>query len=65
MNEREQREHFKRQLTEAMNKVPLRVQHGSVQQTRDWMRTRAEADRLVKKPGATAAEMIAMISRLQ
>lgn len=58
-------ERLRQQLRQQMNKVPERVRGGSIQETRDWMQCRQEAEKLVKRTNAGAPELLGMISRLQ
>ena len=65
MDEKLQRELFRKKLEERMNKVPERIQNGSIQATREWVKRRADAAKLLKKPGATVAQLISAISSLE
>jgi len=65
MDDKMQRELFRKRLEEQINKVPLHVQHGSVQTTREWMRRRDAAVKLLKKPGVTVAQLMAAISSIE
>lgn len=60
-----QREIFRRRLEEQINKVPERILNSSIQATRSWMRQRDEAVKLLKKPNATVAQLIAAIQSIQ
>jgi hypothetical protein len=63
--EKEQAEIQRARLREVMNKVPDSVTNGSVQATREWLRIRAQAEKLVKNPRATATQLMGMVSQLQ
>jgi len=65
MDDKTQRELFRRKLEEQINKVPLRVQNGSVQATRDWMRQRDHASKLLKKPGATVTQLMSAFDSIK
>lgn len=66
MNNREEQEiaRLKEKLREVINKVPLRIQHGGVMETRAWVEMRKKAEKLLKGK-ATASQLISMISALQ
>lgn len=65
MDEKQQRELFRNKLAERINKVPERVQNGSIQATREWMKRRDEAAKLLKKPGVSVSQLISAISSLE
>ena len=65
MDDKMQKELFRKKLEERINKVPDRVRNGSIQATREWMKRRDEAVKLVKKPGTTVAQFISAISNLE
>lgn len=65
MEDKLQKELFRKKLEERINKVPDRVRNGSIQATREWMRRRDEAVKLVKKPGVTVTQLISAISNLE
>ena len=56
---------FKARLREIINKVPDRVKSGSVQTTRDWLEKRAAAEKMLKRPGVTATQLMGIINSLQ
>lgn len=62
--ESEQIERAKQRLREVINKVPPRVLTAGVMETRSWMETRREAERMLKRKVGTA-ELLNMISRLE
>lgn len=64
MEDKMQKELFRKKLEEAVNKVPPRIQSGSIQATRNWMRERDQAVKLLKKPGATVTQMMSAIQSL-
>lgn len=65
METKEEREIFRRRLEQALSKVPTRIANGSIQETRAWMRNRDAAAKLVKKPGATVAQLLSAITSLE
>jgi hypothetical protein len=65
MDEKSQRELFRRKLEEQINKVPPHIQAGSIQATRAWMKQRDEAAKLLKKPNATVTQLISAIQSIQ
>jgi hypothetical protein len=65
MDDKMQKELFRKKLEEQINKVPLRVQNGSIQATRDWMRQRDHASKLLKKPGATVTQLMTALDSIQ
>lgn len=60
-----QKELFRKKLEEQINKVPLRVRNGSIQATRDWVRQRDYASKLLKKPGATVTQLMTALDSIQ
>lgn len=52
-------------LKEILNKVPQRVISGGVMETRAWMQMRQDAEKLLKKRGVSAAELMGMTDRLK
>lgn len=62
--ESEQIEQTKQRLREVINKVPPRVLNAGVMETRAWLDTRREAERMLKRKVGTA-ELLNMISRLE
>jgi hypothetical protein len=65
MDDKMQKELFRKKLEEQINKVPLRVQNGSIQATRDWVRQRDYASKLLKKPGATVTQLMTALDSIQ
>lgn len=63
--DKDQLERIKEKLEQQINKVPDRVRNGSVQATREWMRDRDEAVKMLRKTNVGAPALLAMISRLQ
>jgi hypothetical protein len=63
--EKEQADIQRARLREVMNKVPDKIASGSIQATREWLRLRAQAEKLVKNPRATATQLLGMIGQLQ
>lgn len=61
----EQLERARSQLKEILNKVPERVRNGGVQETRAWLEMRQDAEKMLKRRGVGAAELLGMISRLK
>lgn len=57
-------EALRQRLQRAVNRVPERVQNGSVQATREWMDRREEAVRLLKK-NPTATQLLSMLGSLE
>lgn len=60
-----QKEIFRKKLEEAINKVPPRIANGSIQATRNWVRDRDQAVKLLKKPGATVTQLMSAIQSLE
>lgn len=65
MEAKEQIDHFRQKLRDRMNTVPASVTNGSIQSTRVWMDNRKRAEKLLKKPRVTIAELMAAISSLE
>ena len=65
MDDKLQKELFRQKLAEQINKVPLHVQHGSIQTTREWMKRRDAAAKVLKKPGSTVSQLMAAIASIQ
>lgn len=65
MDDKTQKELFRKKLGEQINKVPLRVQHGSIQTTREWVKKRDAAAKLLKKPGATVPQLMAALASIE
>lgn len=63
--EKEQAEIQRERLRSVINKVPDSVANGSIQATREWLRIRAQAEKLLKNPRATATQLMGMVSQLQ
>lgn len=55
---------LRQRLQRAINRVPDRIQSGSIQATRDWMARREEAAKLLKK-GGTATELLSALSQIE
>lgn len=60
-----QKELFRKKLEEQINKVPERVQHGSIQVTREWVKKRDAALKILKKPGSTVPQLMAALASIQ
>lgn len=60
-----QKELFRRKLEDAINKVPPRIANGSIQATRNWVRNRDQAVKLLKKPGATVTQLMTALDSIQ
>lgn len=65
MDDKMQKELFRKKLEEAINKVPPRIASGSIQATRNWARDRDQAVKLLKKPGATVTQLMSAIQSLE
>lgn len=65
MDDKLQKELFRKKLEERINKVPERVQNGSVQATREWMKKRDAALKILKKPGSTVPQLMAALSSIE
>ena len=65
MDDKQQREIFRRKVESAINKVPDRIRNGSIQATREWMKRRDEAAKLLKKPGATVSQLMSALTNLE
>jgi ribosomal protein L17 len=63
--EKELIETYKQRLALAMNKVPQRVNNGSIETTRAWLESRKRAEKLLKKRDATATQLISAIGELE
>lgn len=56
---------LKEELMRLCNKPPESVVNGSIQLTRQWLSARQAALKVLKKPGVTAAELLAAINSLK
>lgn len=56
---------LRKQLGEQINKVPESVRNGSIQTTRSWVAQRNEAQKLLKKPNATATQLMSAINSIK
>lgn len=65
MDDKTQRELFRKKLEEQINKVPDHIRNGSVQATRSWMKQRDAAAKLMKKPNATVAQLMSALQSIQ
>lgn len=65
MDEKQTKEIYRQRIAEQINKVPIRVQHGSIQVTREWMKRRDAAAKLMKKPGATLSQLMAALQSIE
>ena len=65
MEDKTQKELFRKKLEAVINKVPPRIANGSIQATRDWVRNRDQAVKLLKKPGATVTQLMPAIQTLE
>lgn len=65
MDDKQQRELFRKKLESVINKVPDRIRDGSIQATREWVKRRDEAAKLLKKPGATVSQLMSAITNLE
>ncbi len=65
MEDKTQKELFRKKLEAVINKVPPRIANGSIQATRDWVRNRDQAVKLLKKPGATVTQLMSAIQTLE
>ena len=65
MDDKQQKELFRKKLEGVINKVPERVRNGSIQATREWVKRRDEAAKLLKKPGATVSQLMSAITNLE
>lgn len=65
MDNQHQREIFRTKLEDRINKVPDRIKNGSVQATREWIKRRDEAQKLLKKPSATLSQLMSAITSLE
>lgn len=61
----EQLERARAGLKAVLNKVPQRVINAGVMETRAWVQLRQEAEKLLKKRGVTAPELMGMTDRLK
>lgn len=65
MDDKLQKELFRKKLEEQINKVPERIANGSVQATREWVKRRDAALKVMKKPGSTVSQLMAAISSIE
>jgi len=65
MDDKNTREIYRKRLEEQINKVPERIRNGSIQATREWMKQRDAAAKLIKKPGATLTQLMAALGTIQ
>jgi hypothetical protein len=65
MDEQELKQSLRSQLSAAINKVPERINSGAVQETRNWMRTRNDAAKVLKKSNATVAQLMSAIESVK
>lgn len=65
MDEKQTKEIYRQRIAEQINKVPIRVQHGSIQVTREWMKRRDAVAKLIKKPGATLSQLMAALQSIE
>jgi hypothetical protein len=65
MDEEELKASLRQRLREAINKVPERINSGSVQETRNWMRNRGAAEKMLKKSNATVAQLMSAIESVK
>lgn len=63
--EKDQLDRIRDRLAAQINKIPERVASGSIQETREWLNTREEAQKMLRKTNVNAAQLLTMISRLQ
>lgn len=65
MDEQDLKASLRQRLREAVNKVPERINSGSVQETRAWMRARNDAEKMLKKSNATVAQLMSAIESVK
>jgi len=65
MEDKNTREIYRQRLQEQIDKVPERVRNGSIQVTRDWMRQRERAMKVLKKSGSTVTELMTALQSIQ
>ena len=65
MDDKNTREIYKKRLEAQINKVPYRIQNGSIQATREWMKNRDAAAKLLKKPGATVTQLMTALQSIE
>jgi hypothetical protein len=65
MDEQELKQSLRSQLSAAINKVPERINSGSVQDTRDWIRKRNDAAKILKKTNATVPQLMSAIESVK
>lgn len=65
MDEKLQKELFRKKLEERINKVPERIANGSIQATREWVKRRDAALKVLKKPGSTVTQLMAAIASIE
>lgn len=63
--EKEAVERLKSQIRTASNTVPQEVINGSIQRTREWLKARDSALKLINKPGVTSAQLMGALSALK
>jgi len=63
--EKEAVERLRVQIRQACNTVPQDVINGSIQRTREWLKSRDNAIKLAKKPGVTSAQLMGALNTLK
>ena len=65
MDDKQTQEIYRQRLAQAINKVPERIASGSVQATRNWIKQRESAEKLLKKPNATVQQLMSALQSIQ
>ena len=65
MTEAEQLNKLRQELAVKINKVPYRIQNGSIDATRAWMANRKQALKTLNKKSATTAELASALSSIE
>lgn len=65
MNEAQHREMLRRDLKAAMNKVPDRINSGTIRDTRIWVESRNKAAALLKKSSPAIVDLLNALKALQ
>lgn len=65
MDEKQKAQALRAELAIKINKVPMRVQNGSIDVTRAWMANRKQAMKVLKKPGATTTELASAMAMVE
>lgn len=65
MDDEQLKESLRQRLRQAINKVPERINSGSVQAVRSWMQSRNNAEKVLKKSNATVTQLMSAIESVK